>query len=249
MTTAPSNLGCATKVPRPGVHSLPQTIRRSFADNFIPAVLQEMGCSSAPWQNLSIDGLQECVNRVYPELEYVVNKGDALISAVSLVSILCLARSHLMTSQSNARMMNFRNTIANTAIVNVQTFMARHKTPDLISEYVQTGLLYYGEIPFLYRVFECTDVSSKKERGGYKVVSTTFPSFLSFLAKQSDDSQMRHELFQSQPILNTILIYFGRRGIKQHFPTVSAPGQNNPVGMLALVCTAVGTFLTSNHLF
>ena len=102
MTAAPSDLGRATKVPCPEVHSLPQTIHQSFADNFIPAVLQEMGCSSAPWQNLSIDGLQECVNRVYPELKYVVNKGDALISVVSLVSILCSARSHLMTSQSNA---------------------------------------------------------------------------------------------------------------------------------------------------
>ena len=143
-----------------------------------------MGCSSAPWQNLRINGLQECINHVYPELKYVINKGDALISAVSLVSILCLARSHLMTSQSNTRMMNFRNAIANTAVVNVQTFMARHKTPDLIPEYVRTGLLYYGEIPFLYRVFKCTDVSSKKERGGvqgckYKI------SFLPLLSCQT----------------------------------------------------------------
>ena len=137
--------------------------------------------------------------------------------------------------------MNFRNTIANTAVINIQTFMARHKTPDLISEYTRTGLLYYGEIPFLYCVFECTHVSSKKERGGYKVVGATFPFFLSFLAKQSDNSQTCHRLFQSQPILDTILVYFSRRGIKQHFPAVSVPGKNNPVGMLALVCTAVGT--------
>ena len=128
MTAALSDLGHATKVPCPGVHSLPQTIRQSFADNFIPAVLLEMWCSSAPWQNLIINGLQESINHVYPELEYIVNKGNALISVVSLVSILCLACSHLMTSQSNARMMNFRNTIANTAVVKVQTFMARHKT-------------------------------------------------------------------------------------------------------------------------
>lgn len=71
-------------------------------------------------------------------------------------------------------MMCFRNVIANAAVINVQNFMARHKNPDLAAEYVRFSMLYYGEIPFLYRVFECTNVRSKKEKGGYKVVSRPF---------------------------------------------------------------------------
>ena len=70
--------------------------------------------------------------------------------------------------------MSFRNCIASAAVINVQKLVARHKTPDLIAEYVRSGMLYYGEIPFLYRVFQCTDVRSRKEKGGYKVVSTLF---------------------------------------------------------------------------
>jgi len=56
--------------------------------------------------------------------------------------------------------------------MNVQAFMKRFKTPELIEGYVKSGLIYYGEIPFLYRVFDSTAVRSSKERGGYKVVST-----------------------------------------------------------------------------
>lgn len=121
--------------------------------------------------------------------------------------------------------------------MNVQTFMRKFKTPELVEEYVKSGLIYYGEIPFLFRVFEPTTVRSSKEKGGYKVVSDFFP----FRTKQSEAHllcQTRHGLLQNQAILDTMLVYYGKRGVKQYLPTASSPG-SNPVGVLALVCTAV----------
>lgn len=82
----PSGSSEAAKAPRPGVHSLPRSIRRTFAEDFVPVIIQEMGCSSAPWQNLDLDTLQECVNLVYPGHDYVVKKGDALVTSVSRVA-------------------------------------------------------------------------------------------------------------------------------------------------------------------
>ena len=42
---------------------------------------------------------------------------------------------------------------------------------DCIEKYVKSAIIHYGEIPFIYRVFEPTSVRSKKEKSGYKVVS------------------------------------------------------------------------------
>jgi len=39
-----------------------------------------------------------------------------------------------------------------------------------------------------------------------------------------------------------MLVYYGKRGTKACIPTASVPGEN-PIGALALVCTAVGTHL------
>ena len=58
-----------------------------FADNFVPAIIEELGCSEAPWANLSIDMLQECVNTLYPSLDYALKKGDALISLVTILPL------------------------------------------------------------------------------------------------------------------------------------------------------------------
>jgi hypothetical protein len=67
--------------------------------------------------------------------------------------------------------MNIRNLIGTTALINVKAFLDKFKKPELIAEYVKSGLIYYGEIPFLYRVFKPLGVRSSKEKGGYKVVS------------------------------------------------------------------------------
>jgi len=40
-----------------------------------------------------------------------------------------------------------------------------------------------------------------------------------------------------------MLVYYGNQGTKACIPTASVPGEN-PIGVLALVCTAVGTRLT-----
>ena len=73
----------ATKNTRPGVKTLPSSIRRTFSEEFVPSVLEEVGCSETPWTGLDVELLQGCINFVYPELGYVVEKGDALDTSVS----------------------------------------------------------------------------------------------------------------------------------------------------------------------
>ena len=62
-----------------------------------------------------------------------------------------------------------------TALINIKTFLGKFKQPEHIEGYVKLGLIYYGEIPFLYHVFKSLAVHSLKERGGYKVVSLFSP--------------------------------------------------------------------------
>ena len=70
--------------------------------------------------------------------------------------------------------MSIRNKIGRIALMNVQSYLARY-TNDQTEEYVRSALVYYGEVPFLYRVFDPTSVRSTKEKGGYKVVRTPCP--------------------------------------------------------------------------
>lgn len=68
----------------------------------------------------------------------------------------------------------FRNTISVEALNHVQAFVKNLKNgPAGVEEYVRSGMIYYKEIPFLYRVFKPTTVrtKSKREEGGYVVVS------------------------------------------------------------------------------
>ena len=70
--------------------------------------------------------------------------------------------------------MSLRNTIGTTALTMVQGYLT-HYDQDQTEGYVRSVLHYYGEIPFLYRVFDPTNVRAKKEMGGYKVVSAFIP--------------------------------------------------------------------------
>jgi len=207
-----------------------------FSEDFIPAVLEEVGCSATPWKNLDVDLLQGCTDLVYPGLDYTVEKGDALDLSVSQAPLPC-PHPHIYLSQANARVMAFRNAIGTAAVTNVQAFMKRFKTPELTEQYVKFSLIYYGEIPFLYRVFESSNVRSAKEKGGYQVVCGSSPSEQT---PRLSCCQTRHGLFQNQAILDTMLIYYGKRGLKEYLPTTSSPG-TNPIGALALICTAVRT--------
>jgi hypothetical protein len=155
------------------VHSLPSAIRRTFSEMFVPTVLEEVGCSVTPWTNPDINTLQHCVNTVYPGIEYTVEKGNPLDVSVSRIFGDFPPLRHILTfTQTTSRVMIFRNLIATTAIINVKNFLTlKFKNPDRIEEYVRSGVLYYGEIPFLYRAFEPSAVPSSKEKGGYKVVS------------------------------------------------------------------------------
>lgn len=67
---------------RLGVHSLPEVIRRSFANTFIPCVVSKVGCSSAPWRRVEAGVLQNLFTLVYPNHDLTITKGDALESTV-----------------------------------------------------------------------------------------------------------------------------------------------------------------------
>ena len=115
--------------------------------------------------------------------------------------------------------MSFRNIIGTTALANVQNFLTRFQTPELIEAYIKAGLFYYGEIPFLYRVFKPTDVPSLKEKGKYKVVSN--PPFTLLLTWGSaPDLLARHVMGCSRPNpsstpCSSILEHAGSRIVSQ----------------------------------
>jgi hypothetical protein len=159
---------------RPRVHSLPSGMRRTFSEMFVPTVLEEVGCSATPWVNPDVNSLQRCVDTVYPGVDYTVQKGDPLDVSVSRIPGDFLPLRHILTlTQTSSRVMTFRNMIATTALINVKNFLVlKFKDPERVEEYVKSGLLYYGEIPFLYRAFQPSDIPCSKEKGGYKVVST-----------------------------------------------------------------------------
>ena len=82
MADAPTVPTKTVRGSRPGVSSLPGNVRRSFSEEFIPTVIEEVGCSTTPWANLNVTLLQECMDLVYDGLEYTVEKGDAVEASV-----------------------------------------------------------------------------------------------------------------------------------------------------------------------
>lgn len=174
-STTPTVTTVATApTPRLGVRSLPPNVQRSFSNHFVPCIITEMGCSTSPWSNLDADTIQGHVNFIYAGHDYTVEHGDAFHASVSLYIIYQTPMKSSTCSQSNSRIMSIRNKIGRIALMNVQSYLARY-TNDQTEEYVRSALVYYGEVPFLYRVFDPTSVRSTKEKGGYKVVRTPCP--------------------------------------------------------------------------
>ena len=52
-------------------------------------------------------------------------------------------------------------------------------------------------------------------------------------------TQTRRGVFQSDPILETLLSYYSSSGIMEPFPTEDPGSGNRPLGVLALVAAAV----------
>jgi hypothetical protein len=136
--------------------------------------------------------------------------------------------------------MSFRNTVARRAQENVQAYMKQfdvHKT----EAYIASAFSYHGEIPFLYRVFQPTEIVEpdlEREPSRFKVVSNSVP--LSVQSPPVTGQQTRHGLFRHQVILQTMLTYY--QYIKSDVETASLTGIH-PVGALALVCAAVCALL------
>ena len=222
-----------------GVCSLHPDMCGSFSEELIPFVLHKVGCSATPWANLDVHLLQDFLSIVYPGTDHVVKKGDSVNASVSRhpfdSTFMCCVFTLM---QANVRVMTFRNMIGMMALVNVKAFLDKFKDPGRVEAYVKAGLIYYGEIPFLYCILEPSDVPSPREKGGYKVVSQC----LSPSAEQHGliSPQTRSGPFQSRPILETMLVYYGKQGIKGYPPVENSIG-TNPIGALAVICTAVST--------
>ena len=67
------------------MQSLPEAIRRIFADTFVPRVVAEVGSSSVPWSRVEVAVLQRLFNLIYPVQDHTITKGGALESAVRSV--------------------------------------------------------------------------------------------------------------------------------------------------------------------
>ena len=199
--------------------SLHPDIRRSFSEELIPLVLEEVSCSATPWVNLDVRLLQDFMSIVYPGADHVVKKGDSVDASVShhpfdSAFVCCV----FTLTQTNARVMTFRNMIGTTALVNVKAFLDKFKDPERVEAYVKAGLIYYGEIPFLYCIFEPSDVPSPREKGGYKVVSQCLsPSAEQCGAYISPDSQRTFPKSANSRNYASLLWQTGDQGI----PTVS----------------------------
>lgn len=82
-------------VTRPGVNSLPDTIRHSFADKFVPCVISKVGSSSTPWCRVDVAVLEDYFSFIYPNHELVITKGDVLESTVcTIIPHPSLAHTH-----------------------------------------------------------------------------------------------------------------------------------------------------------
>ena len=55
-------------------------------------------------------------------------------------------------------------------------------------------------------------------------------------------TQIRRGLFQSDPILETFLVYYSSFGVKEDPPTEDPGPGNRPLGILALVTAAVSYY-------
>jgi hypothetical protein len=118
---------------------------------------------------LDVDIVQACVNRTYTGDEYAVEYGGAFDASVRPQPSNFSTTRYSPGLKTNSRIMSFRNTISTIALTQVQSFFQRFTRPK-IEDYVRKATIYYGEVPFLYRVFNVTDVPLKREIGGYKVV-------------------------------------------------------------------------------
>lgn len=135
-----------------------------------------------------------------------------------------------------------RNHIAADAVTAVQRHLPnvfrkkRLQTLEARARYIAGLFRSDDDHPFIWREYVEGDIQNHPEVGGYKTVSKTYsyniPSSLSIV-------QMRRGVFQSDPILETLLGYYSSSGIKEDVPTEDPGPGNWPLGVLALVTAAV----------
>ena len=139
-----------------------------------------------------------------------------------------------------------RNQLAPAAITAVQQHIVnvfRKKRLDTIgarAQYIAGLFRSKTDHPIIWREYVEGNIQAHPEVGGYKTVCF----FLCRIFSSKHFSQTRRGLFQSEPILGTLQVYYSAYGIMED-PPLKDPGVGNrPVGALALAAAAVRCLLT-----
>ena len=91
--------------------------------------------------------------------------------------------------------------------------------------------------PIIWREYSEGDIQNHPEVGGYKTVC---PAYFHIISPSSKHPiQTRRGVFQSDPILETLLSYYSSSGIMESLPTEDPGPGNRPLGVLALATAAV----------
>ena len=224
----------------PGVKDLPASIRANFRNIFIRYVIKQVANSESPWVNPDVDSLQSMYDTVYTTAPAQLQHNDAVCHPVSDLLPTLPANSNFPQKTTTA-LSGLRNHIATEAIAAVQQYVHivfRQKRLNSIegrAEYITKLFKSKDDHPILWREYVEGNIQDHPERGGYKIVCSTFASISHCLTT----TQTRRGLFQSDPILQTLLGYYSLFGIKEDPPTKDPGLGKRPLGILALVATAV----------
>lgn len=134
-----------------------------------------------------------------------------------------------------------RNRIGTAAVFAVQRHLTnvfrqkRLQTLDARAKFVSNQFRSDDDHPFIWRQYVVGNIENHPEIGGYQTVRGS----LCCLPFSNQPSQVRRGVFQCEPILETLLVYYSSYGIMRPPPTEDPEEGNRPIGALAMVTAAV----------
>jgi hypothetical protein len=173
--------------------------------------------------------------------------GDAVCHPVS-DSLALVSSKHSQKSKTITTLGVVRNHIAAKAVTAVQRHLSgvfcgvRLQTIEARALHV-AKLFKLGDDdhPIIWREYIESDIPDHPEFGGNKTVCEVF---IPLWARFTDYyTQTRRGVFQSDPILETLLSYYTANGIKEDAPVEDPGPGKRPIGILALITAAVSHYL------
>ena len=86
---------------QPGLRNLPEPLRKSFRDQFIRRIIEQVFIGNKPWTNPLLPSLQQDLNRAYPACQIRLHTGDAAVILVSSHHCRDRMRSKILTKNSS----------------------------------------------------------------------------------------------------------------------------------------------------